>query len=187
MIVLFSGGYDSTILALQHIEKITYLLHIEYKHPAMNSELKASKRIYEELINFNSNLKFESVKVPINAKDMFIGAGEKGARYVPNRNSIFLAIASNFAKTRGINTVLYGAAQADQNDYFDCTPEFINLISKALNIDIRAPLLEDTEHKITINQKEVKRILDLSWSCYQPIKDLPCMICNSCTQNSQTK
>lgn len=185
MILLFSGGFDSTFLLLQYINDLDVLLHLRYDHPSKDQEYAASTRIYEQLRNIKPSLQFKVIDLSINADNMSIGAGKSGSRYVPNRNAIFLSIASNFAAVQGIKKIIYGAAPADQHEYFDCTPVFIDSISRALQITIEAPLLkkECCNLPATISKTTAKKILNMVWSCYQARGQEPCGICNSCTQD----
>lgn len=186
MILLFSGGYDSTQLALKYIKEINVLLHFQYDHPAQKQELESSKQIFDSLKEMNPSLQFKVLHLSMNADNMKIGIGEKGARYVPNRNAIFLSHAANYAAVHGMKRIIYGAAEADQNDYFDCTPAFIDAISKALQVTIEAPLIDasDCSQHSTAKPNE-QSILALSWSCYEPKNNEPCRRCNSCTQERQ--
>jgi len=186
MILLFSGGHDSTSLALQHLNNIDTLLHIQYVHPSKDQEYKATIAIYRQLKKIKPSLRLEVLFLTsINADNMSIGTGKSGSRYVPNRNAIFLSMAANLATTQGIKKIIYGAAPADQHEYFDCTPVFIDSMSRALQITIEAPLLkkECCNLPATISKTTVKKILNMVWSCYQARGQEPCGICNSCTQD----
>lgn len=177
MILLFSGGYDSTLLALRYIDEIRVLLHIQYRHPAEAFELRAVEEIAGKLIAANPKISLITLNAPIYAKDMDIGACKQGSRYVPNRNAIFLSLAANIARQHDCDTVIYGASPADQCDYFDCTPPFIQLMAKALRIEVCAPLLDTCDFDVGDT-----KLLEMSWSCYQPIGEKPCGMCNSCKQ-----
>lgn len=186
MILLFSGGYDSTLLALRYLEDLDVLLHIQYIHPSKDQEYKATQKIYRHLKKLKPSLKLHIMfNVSFYSDNMKIGTGKIGSRYVPNRNAIFLSMASNFAAEHGIEKIIYGAAPADQNDYFDCTPAFIKSISCALQITIQAPLLEKNTNMLPacIPKATAKRILSLIWSCYESKGGDPCGVCNSCMQD----
>jgi 7-cyano-7-deazaguanine synthase in queuosine biosynthesis len=185
MILLFSGGFDSTLLSLRYLEDLDVLLHLRYDHPSKDQELAASMRIYSHLKNIKPVLRFEIIDLPINADNMKIGTGKSGARYVPNRNAIFLSMAANFAAVHGIKKIIYGASPNDQEDYFDCTPAFIEGISTALQITIEAPLLGEgfVAPPAYVSKATAKRILSMVWSCYESSGGDPCGVCNSCMQD----
>ena len=180
MILLFSGGVDSTVLAIEYIDDIKFLLHFRYNHPAKDQEIIACKKIHKMLLRKNKNLRLHVVDLPIVADQMFAGSGAKGSRYVPNRNAIFLSVAANFALQNDCDTLIYGASLADQQDYYDCRPEFFERLQDLLQIKITAPLIQ-------MSKKHYREMVDLSivgesWSCYEPINGKPCGSCNSCTQ-----
>ncbi len=187
MILLFSGGYDSALLALRYVNDLDLLIHYRYNHPSKDQELKASIKIHTQLKIINPKIKLEIIDISINADCMKTGEGQEGSRYVPSRNAIFLSIASNIAKTKQYTKIIYGAAKLDQDEYFDCTPVFINGMSKMLEIDIDAPLLKQyfTIKDMCIDEKLYNKIISFSWSCYESRNDIPCGTCNSCTQKRQ--
>lgn len=182
MILLFSGGYDSTLLALRYLSKIKVLLHIQYIHPSRDYELMAVGRLYEELKQKNPSICLKILEIPLYAQELSAGVGVSGSRYVPNRNAIFLSLAANVARVHQCDTIIYGATSCDQEDYFDCTPAFMETLSFALRIEICAPLLDTSLRPFEVSSTDVHRLLSLSWSCYQPDNGKPCGKCNSCKQ-----
>lgn len=183
MILLFSGGYDSTLLCLTYLDIIDVVLHFRYNHPSKDQEFAAALSIYFELKKLKPALLFEVIDVPINARNMSIGIGKTGSRYVPNRNAVFLSMAAHFGKSKGYNALMYGAAPNDQADYFDCTPSFIASMSKALCVEIYAPLLSKDKKIISIPKDKTELILGLVWSCYESINNKQCGQCDSCKQD----
>tara|TARA_Y100001973_G_C5139066_1_gene301936 strand:+ start:418 stop:975 length:558 start_codon:yes stop_codon:yes gene_type:complete len=183
VILLFSGGYDSTYIALQKSQEIDILLHFKYDHPSACEEEKAARKIHSYIrLMMNRSIKLKIIDLDINAKAMFIGSKSPGARYVPNRNAIFLSIAANLAKMRGQKTILIGANIEDQENYPDCRPIFFKKMSEILGIKIEAPLLSEKRDTASDIQKE---ILDMSWSCYESINGRPCGSCDSCIQSGR--
>lgn len=183
MILLFSGGYDSALLCLKYLDLIDVVLHFRYNHPSKDQEFAAATAIYCELKKLKPALLFEVIDIPINAKSMSIGIGETGSRYVPNRNAVFLSMAANFAFVNGYDALMYGAAPCDQADYFDCTPAFIVSMSRALCIEIHAPLLYKEQKSISTPKDQAEFVLSLAWSCYESIGNKQCGQCNSCKQD----
>jgi len=176
MILLFSGGYDSTLLAIRYLEDIDILLHISYDHPSREQEQTASLRIFTLLKQKKPTLRFKKISLPIVAKELSIGSGKSGSRYVSNRNAIFLSVASNYGYSVGCTKIMYGASMLDIENYPDCRPDFIEKISDILNVTILAPLLTES---FCIQSK----ILDRCWSCYEPIDGQQCGKCDSCLQS----
>lgn len=185
MILLFSGGYDSSLLLLRYIDEVDVLLHYRYDHPAAYQEFEASKKIYEKIKAIKPSIIFHVIDLPIDADNMKIGSGKEGSRYVPSRNAIFLSFAANYAKIKNYTKIIYGAAPADQEDYFDCRPVFIDAIASLLQVCVEAPLLsgEKIQPSDCVPQSMIKDVLSLSWSCYEAIDGDPCGKCNSCMQD----
>lgn len=175
-VLLFSGGSDSALLALN--TNISVLLHINYYHPSSNQELKSVKLIHR-ILKKTRDIKLVILTCPIYAENMFIGAGKKGPRVVPCRNIILLSIAANYAKTNGYNNIVIGANKDDYNDYVDCRRDYFNTLEELINVNIITPLINTS--KLEINNKiKNNPISKFTWSCYEPINNKPCNICNSC-------
>jgi 7-cyano-7-deazaguanine synthase len=151
LVVLFSGGADSTLLLLNatKLKKKPLALMIDYgqKHIA---ELEFAKRVLDKT-------KIEYMTIKISGYDVnsaLTGSGEKGIykgvdiHNVPARNSIFLSLAYGIAESRGITEIWFGANWEDYDHLFpDCTQEYIGRMNKVLEIagvrpiKIYAPLL----------------------------------------------
>jgi len=106
---------------------------------------------------------------------------------VPFRNGIMLSIAAGYAENKGIRKVLIGAHSGDHPVYPDCSPVFIDAMSKAsqsgtyANVSIEAPFAAIGKDKIA----EIGRSLDfdfsLTWSCYKG-GEIHCGICATCIE-----
>tara|TARA_B100000282_G_scaffold198765_1_gene145354 strand:- start:3397 stop:4047 length:651 start_codon:yes stop_codon:yes gene_type:complete len=195
-IVLISGGIDSTILATRaaHDNVLTgnktLLLHISYDHPAREVEEIASFNVYKHINDtYKNTVEYKCVKVPIIAKSMFIGNKEKGARVVPNRNSIMLNIAINVAVCNDVKIIEYGAVLDDLNDYVDCRKEFLdkmNDLASDWGVKIEAPLMNLNKSDVLYEIGSDVSLIHCS-SCYEPklYEDrwVSCGECNSCISN----
>jgi 7-cyano-7-deazaguanine synthase len=138
------------------------------------------------------------------------GPEEKGisslipVTYVPARNTIFLSFALAWAETLEAEDIFIGANAVDYSGYPDCRPEFIKAFEDMANLatkisveggfkfKIRAPLIKLTKAEIIRKGTELGVDYALTWSCYDPVKDLetqireprlnyaPCLKCDSC-------
>lgn len=111
--------------------------------------------------------------------------------WVPQRNSIFLAIAFGWAEVIGASRVYIGVNSVDYSGYPDCRPEFITQINLALNlaskqfvertggITIMAPIINFSKKEIVELGLKLGVPFERTWSCYEGV-ELACGICPSC-------
>jgi len=193
VIILFSGGIDSTLLAIDELTKgnNVILLHFEYDHPARFSERSSVYRIYEKLLEQYKNVNIITNVLPIIASTMYIGAGNIGSRIVANRNAIMLNMAINIAVYHGVSYILYGAVLNDQKEYIDCQPAFLdkmNTISLDWGVQIKAPYMQISKKDLMnkLDKFNLDIIKECS-SCYEPYlidnKWVRCNTCSSCSSN----
>lgn len=110
--------------------------------------------------------------------------------YVPNRNSIFLALAAAYAESLGADVVYYGAQRHDLYGYWDTTPDFLERVNQvyALNrknpVHIEAPFV--TASKADILRTGLALAVDYSqtWSCYEGA-EVACGRCPTCAERLQ--
>jgi 7-cyano-7-deazaguanine synthase in queuosine biosynthesis len=179
-IILYSGGVDSLAMIMKALS-LGYnplLLHIEYDHPAAEKELEIVKKIAAK---FAGSCKLHLHKMEIIADALAIGAGKKGDRIIKGRNLMFISAALNISILGDYDQIWIGATKEDYA-YWDCQIDFFNFLNLAIKeaLIIRAPF-------ILMTRKEVLEIIpeslrDSAWSCYEPIKNVPCGTCNSCIQ-----
>ena len=116
--------------------------------------------------------------------------------YVPARNTIFLSLALGWAEAAGARDIYIGVNALDYSGYPDCRPEFIaafeglaELATKAgVEGDpfrIQAPLQDMTKADIVREGTRLSLDLGLSWSCYDPVGDQHCGLCDSCRLRSR--
>jgi 7-cyano-7-deazaguanine synthase len=184
ILVLFSGGVDSCVLANMALQKNQRMaiLHISYKHPAAQAEIDA---VVKWCIDNNRADLFRIFKTAdLEAQELEIGSGVKGPRIVPSRNSVFVSIAANVAAAHNFTEIWIGATASDFA-YPDCSPEWIkaqNELLKAWNIELKAPLINLDRTQILQIAKAENWDLSDCWSCYQPLEGAQCGACNSCMQ-----
>ena len=185
IIVLFSGGQDSTTLlfwAKKHFNEV-HALTINYgqRHTI---ELEQAKKI-ASLANVNHIiLNFDFYKtftptsslvdetIPVKKQ---LSPNELPNTFVPGRNYFFLGIAAVIGYEHNINNIAIGANQIDYSGYPDCREPFIESVGKALSfaldkkIKIHAPLLFMDKKQIWLLAKKLN-ILDIiieeTHTCY---------------------
>jgi len=203
-LVIFSGGLDSTTTLYYALHKNYQCTAITFDYGQRHSiEIKQAKTIAKKCGNikhsivkldptlFNTSSLID-ISMPIPAKEP--KKNEIPSTYVPARNLVFLSLASAFAEVHNINNIFLGVNIQDYSGYPDCRPEFIRQFTKTINIGtkqglahkfkIHTPLIKLNKMEIIKLAVKVGAPLDLSWSCYNPVKKgskyIPCGICNSC-------
>lgn len=196
VVVLTSGGMDSTTLLHYHVKKgdqvralsfnygqrhkkelsFAYLNTSRLHVPIEEVDLSHLKRILP-----GSSQTDDKVRVPEGRYD----EESMKATVVPNRNMILLAIAVGFAISYDMEAVSYAAHGGDHAIYPDCRPEFVALMAQAIAmcdwklVKLYHPFIKET--KADIVKRGVNLGVDFSqtWSCYAG-KDLHCGRCGTC-------
>ena len=201
VLILFSGGTDSVVLAYLY-KKLGYditLIYFKYKCSAEKVEIysaaKISKKLKCKLILYDVKDIFNKFKNKSELlyknkpdKNKKILDAESTKSYVPNRNAIFLMIASAYAELHNYNIVSIGVQQGGCC-YPDSNPGFIKNINKTLkyslnvntNIKISAPFINLVKHEIVALGKKLSVPFNDICSCYYPklIKN-KIINCNNC-------
>lgn len=160
-LVLISGGIDSLVVAevCRSAGKLAGCIFVDYGHPAQIPEgWKAFAYCGARGI---------PLKV-VHAFGMDLGdmASEAGARVVPGRNLVLLALAANVARSMGATCIAIGANQADQADYTDCRREFFDLAGLAIGMQISTPLIHWGKAGIVELAETFGLKRSDAWSCY---------------------
>jgi len=197
-VCILSGGMDST-LATYMAKNDGYeiiAVHFNYGQRTEHKELEAFRSICIEL---NVKEKYE-INIPFFTQigasaltdttiDVPTGGLEDGVpiTYVPFRNGIFLSIATAIAEKHTAQALFIGVVQEDSSGYPDCTENFIDKMSSAMNqgtkeetkLKIITPLVHMTKSQIVTKSLELNVPLQYTWSCYQN-EDKACGVCDSC-------
>ena len=205
-VVIFSGGADSTVIlhhAIKNFDEVyclTYNYNQRHKleiEKAINytSDLgvgEGQKVAQHTIVDLTFYAKLASASALTNpdiavpkTKDI-LGEAQTLA-YVPNRNTVMLSIAAGYAESIGAETILYGAAMADDTSgYWDCTSQYLEFYNTVLSlnrkntIQVQAPLIKMSKKEII--QYGVKLGVDFSktLTCYNG-QEIACGICPSCS------
>jgi len=160
VLVLFSGGADSTLLlcrARQVAGKVGALL-FDYGqiHAA---ELDVAEKFLEEqgLVNekYRMSLPFYHTTSPLLMGHGCAPRAGVHEMHVPSRNLVFIAHAASIAESGGYDEIWYGADFSDSiNRFPDCTQEWVGKMGEVLAINgsrplrLRAPLLGMTKDDV---------------------------------------
>ena len=197
-ICILSGGMDSTLAS--YIAKNDgyeiIAVHFNYGQRTQDRELKAFRDICDDL----KILEKYEIDIPFFTQigasaltdktiDVPTGGIEAGVpiTYVPFRNGIFLSITAAIAEKEGATAMYIGVVQEDSSGYPDCTDQFIQDITKAINqgtkeetkIEIITPLVHLTKAQIVEEAIKLNVPLEHTWSCYKE-EEVACGVCDSC-------
>jgi 7-cyano-7-deazaguanine synthase len=205
VVVVFSGGLDSTTLAYwlaSQGARLT-LLSVDYgqRH---GKELESARRTAATLgathhmadlraagrLLGGSALTSHEVTVP----DGHYTDASMRATVVPNRNALLLDLATGLAITAGAGAVAYGAHGGDHAVYPDCRPEFVAAYQQMTRIanagflpagfTVLAPFAAMTKADIASLAAQLGVPAGQTWSCYRG-GDLHCGTCGTCTERRE--
>lgn len=194
ILVLLSGGVDSTTALAKAIEKVgkeqVLALSILYgqKHDReLESSIAVAKyygveHLYLDLAKIFeysncSLLKHSNGKIPHESYDLQINKtnGTPVSTYVPFRNGLFLSASASLAISKGCDTIYYGAHSDDAcgNAYPDCSLEFTEFMNKAIyigsgkQVHIEGPFVKMNKKDIVKEGLRLRVPYHLTWSCYE--------------------
>ena len=197
-ICILSGGMDSTLSSYiaknEGYEIIA--VHFNYGQRTEKRELKAFRNICDDLgilEKYEIDIPFFTQIGASALTDKNIDVPTEGVKpgvpitYVPFRNGIFLSITAAIAEKEGATAMYIGVVQEDSSGYPDCTDEFIQDITKAINqgtkeetkIEIVTPLVHLTKAQIVEEAIKLNVPLEHTWSCYKEENEA-CGVCDSC-------
>lgn len=194
MIVLHSGGMDSTVCLLlareQGHEVIS--LGIDYAQKS-RAELEYAKNLCGRFGVERRILHVEWDK-PVRQMPMDRQVDQMkttiSPAFLPMRNALFLVLACAEAPGAGAGQVWIGVNSLDYSGYPDCRPEFLEafrtMIALAMDNppEIVAPLSDISKPEIAREAARLGLGRDDTWSCYRPITGAdgyePCGRCDAC-------
>ena len=193
VIVVLSGGLDSSIALRQSIEKYgienVYAISFDYQQ-IQNFETKCAKKICEKLSIKHSiiDISFLSLigkgfsantdkDLPMPTIMDVIG-NPQPPTYVPNRNMILMSVAASFAEVKKANKIIMGLQVHDEYAYHDVTQAFVDAVNAVLQhnrtwpIEVIAPFISSSKTQELIELMQMDGNLDLSkftLTCYNPV------------------
>jgi len=195
-VIVLSGGMDSTVCSYIAAKKHRDLYFISFDYGQRHrKELVCAEQTVRnlggkdwKLVTLDFNQWMEAIL--LGQGDLPKGKVEGIApTWVPQRNSIFLAIAFSYAEFVNASSVYIGVSQMDYSGYPDCREEFINSIEDSLNLAagrpntdrilIEAPLMHiGKDEEVKIGEKLKIPWID-TWTCYAGGEEA-CGVCPAC-------
>jgi len=198
VLVVYSGGLDSTVLLKkildEHDEVVAINFNYKSKHNA--SERKAAEKICKKLnvvltevdLPFINDLfKSDLLKSGGDIPEGHYEAENMKSTVVPFRNGIMLSIAVGYAESIDANTVCLANHLGDRAIYPDCSIEFIEAMADAAflgtykKIKLLAPFTKIRKEEVVKLGLEINAPMEMSWSCYKGGK-VHCGVCATCEE-----
>jgi len=201
IVVLLSGGMDSTVLA-HHLNDQGH----ELRALAFNYGQRHVREVQA------AEAQADILKIPFSIadlaglRDLLPGSSQTDptvavptghytaenmkATVVPNRNMILLAIAVGHAIAHGCDAVAYAAHAGDHAIYPDCRPEFVDALQLAVNlcdekhIDLERPFIRMTKNQIVSLGQALHVPFQNTWTCYVG-GSLHCGRCGTCVERRE--
>lgn len=205
VVAVISGGLDSVVMAHQLVERGSEVTALSFNYGQRHHrELDAAQRATEVLqishrivdvsalglVLTGSALTDVSIDVP----DGSYNDESLRSTVVPNRNAIFLSIATGVAVVVGAEAVAIAVHSGDHALYPDCRPEFIAAFEHQARIansgfihpdfHVDAPFLSMTKGSIVRLGAEYGVDFAATWSCYQGA-ELHCGTCATCLERRE--
>lgn len=188
VVCLSSGGIDSSVILFMLKEKKhdVYPLYIDYGHKSANIEIKSLKEICRRLKVEPKIFQLQDIS-SISSGLTSPNISHVDNPYFPNRNLLFLTIASAYAHRNSIRVISIGLL--DNVNFPDQSKNFLNKaedsISEGLGykIKILAPLIELDKREVVGLAKKHDIPLELTYSCYSG-NEMPCNICKACQERN---
>ena len=186
VVVLFSGGLDSTVLA--HKAMADGVLHstvfATYGALASEHEQRAVDG-WRKRHGYGG----PSWRLPLSGvAPMNTAPGTAGPRVIHGRNLSLIAHAAGWAASSGASVVWVGATAEDAAEYPDCREGFIMAASQATRLGsgvyVAAPFIDMTKREVVQLGHELGVDMAATWSCYSPLDEDPCGKCNACVSRA---
>ncbi len=203
IVLLFSGGLDSTVLLYKLRAEGNHLacLTIDYgqRHA---KEIAGARRIAGtngcqhrilDLSGFGTLLKGSRsslVNPTMEIPEGHYEAESMKATVVPNRNMILLAAAAAWAISERFDAVAYAAHGGDHAIYPDCRKEFAEAMDRAISLadwhhlNVLYPFVELRKFEIVSLGVELEVPFAMTWSCYRG-GSIHCGRCGTCTERRE--
>lgn len=200
-VIVYSGGLDSTVL-LYHLRDAGHELHalsIDYgqRH---RCELARAASICAEL-NIPQPVADLSALQPLLAgssltsPEIEVAEGHyteenMKSTVVPNRNMIFLSVATGHALSIKAGQIAYAAHSGDHAIYPDCRNEFADAMAAAIEladwekVELIRPFVDWTKADIVRRGTNLGVPFAQTWSCYKG-GELHCGRCGTCIERRE--
>lgn len=157
ILLLFSGGYESTVLLKLALELGYDVNCLTFDYGQVHKEEIA--RAVNICQTCNVPIRVMEIALPVNSV-LLQNSGNvhyEGVSpyHIPSRNLVFVSIASGICESENLDTIWIGASYEDRvNQFPDCTQEWVVSVNNVLQkngsfvIKLEAPLLGFTKELV---------------------------------------
>lgn len=191
VVLLFSGGIDSTVLLYWLIEEKykLYPLIINYGQVTFEGEYIAATKILDRL-KISNLFTIDISEISKIGKGALLGQYPKdvvsyrdwhNAEFFPNRNLMLMTIATNYAYKINASNIAIGVVG---DSYRDTSMDFLNSFKKCIGISLMsvnviAPFVEKARESVIKESIRLGVPIENTYSC-NALGDRHCLLCSSC-------
>jgi 7-cyano-7-deazaguanine synthase len=197
VVVVFSGGQDSTTCLLWALERFEEVATVTFDYGQRHyHEIECAREIAEELgVSFHvldMKLINQLSANALTRSDIEVKAGENGelpSTFVPGRNHLFLSFAAVYAQAIGARHIITGVCETDFSGYPDCRDSFVKSLNVTLNLAMDEQFVIHTP-LMWLNKAETWKLADQlaaldfvrekTLTCYEGIRGDGCGDCPAC-------
>jgi len=185
-VLLFSGGLDSTALAV--LLRPDHTLTIDYGQVSARGEIRAASAISVKLGIPHDVLACDCSEI---GSGLLAGKDPDPVAPVtewwPFRNQLLLTLAGAWALPRGYKEIVVGSVSGDES-HADGSPAFYEQVGTLIelqegNLQIIAPALSKTSRKLLEEAQVPGGLLGFTHSCHR--SEWACGLCPGCLKRSE--
>ena len=199
ILVVLSGGIDSTTLLYDYAQRTALAVSFDYGSNHNARELECAREHcrrlgIEHLViplgfigkYFNSSLLSGAEAIPTGDYD----CENMSSTVVPFRNGIMLSVSIGLAESRGLERVMIANHGGDHDIYPDCRPDFIKAMDQAARkgtypgIRVEGPYTFLTKAQIIERGARLGIDYSCTYSCYKG-DEKHCGECGTCRERRQ--
>ncbi len=187
IVVLFSGGVESTCLLYMYLKKglLVYPIYIKAGYPWEDLELENAKGLWLYTKKRYRNLMPIRVLHTINPEKLSKRSHERDL-FIPLRNLSLLSLAGSYAMLKGIKHVAIGSLGI--YPFPDNNAEYMNRLQSLMGLQLLTPFMGMEKYEVLKRFSE-EVPLERTLSCIRPKKLMgkivPCGRCEKCKEKRE--
>jgi len=187
VVVLFSGGVESTCMLYMYLRKgwLVYPAYVKAGYPWESLELERAKSLWLYTKKKYKNLMSLRVLTTLNPERVKDRKHDKNL-FIPLRNINLVAMAGNYALLKGIERVAIGSLGI--YPFPDNNADYMKRLQSLINVELLTPFMGMEKHEVIRGFSEGVP-LDKTLSCIRPKrflgKIIPCGVCEKCKERQE--